>query len=85
LVLCEALSTAFKPFTPVAPPEEELMLSQPGPRGAQLTAGIVTAARVEAPEPCLRRGSIADGRASGRADEAAETARGDSAAVDGEW
>ncbi len=42
-----ALSTAFRPFTPTAPPDEELMVSQPGPCGEQLTVGIVT------PEPPL--------------------------------
>ncbi len=35
----EALSTAFRPFTPVAPPAEVLMLLQPGPSGTQLTDG----------------------------------------------
>src|SRR3984957_21159344 len=39
LVLCVALSTAFSPFTPVAPPEDRLMRSQPGPSGWQLTEG----------------------------------------------
>jgi hypothetical protein len=33
------MSTAFNPFTPMAPPEEELIVSQPGPAGWQLTAG----------------------------------------------
>src|SRR6202035_4706013 len=40
LVLCVALSTALMPFTPVAPPANELMLSQPGRSGWQLTVGI---------------------------------------------
>jgi hypothetical protein len=44
LVLCAALSTAFKPFTPVAPPELELIKSQPRPNGWQLTVGGLTAA-----------------------------------------
>src|SRR5208282_1725405 len=44
LVGSPPLSTAFKPFTPVAPPEDELMLSHPGPNGWQLTVGGVTAA-----------------------------------------
>ncbi len=39
LVVCVALSTTFRPFTAVAPPAEALMLSQPGPRGTQLTDG----------------------------------------------
>ena len=39
LVGCDALSTAFSPFTPVAPPDDVLMLSQPGPSGWQLTEG----------------------------------------------
>jgi hypothetical protein len=43
LVLCSPLSTAFKPFTPVAPPEDKLMMSQPGPNGWQLTVGGLTA------------------------------------------
>ena len=33
LVVCVALSTAFRPFTAVAPPAEVLMLSQPGRSG----------------------------------------------------
>src|SRR5579863_7915811 len=33
------LSTAFNPFTPMAPPEDELMVSQPGPAGWQLRLG----------------------------------------------
>src|SRR5580658_2307540 len=41
LVLSVPLSTAFKPFTPMAPPEDELMVSQPGPNGSQLTGGGV--------------------------------------------
>ena len=39
LVVCSALSTAFRPFTPVAPPAAVLMRSQPGPSGWQLTDG----------------------------------------------
>ncbi len=39
LVGSEALSTAFRPFTPVAPPAEVLMVSQPARRGTQLTDG----------------------------------------------
>ena len=38
-MVCVALSTAFRPFTAVAPPAEVLMLSQPGPSGWQLTDG----------------------------------------------
>ena len=33
------LSTAFRPFTPTAPPADLLMGSQPGPSGWQLTVG----------------------------------------------
>jgi hypothetical protein len=33
LVGSEALSTAFRPLTPVAPPADALMLSQPAPIG----------------------------------------------------
>src|SRR5580693_5595364 len=43
MVVCVALSTAFRPFTPVEPPANELMLSQPGRSGWQLTVGILTA------------------------------------------
>ena len=39
-VASEALSTALRPFTPVAPPAEVLMLSQPAPSGWHLTVGI---------------------------------------------
>src|SRR6266853_4331475 len=39
LVVCSALSTAFRPLTLVAPPLEVLIWSQPGPRGTQLTDG----------------------------------------------
>src|ERR1035438_6569600 len=39
LEVFSALSTAFRPFTPVAPPADVLMRSQPGPRGRQLTDG----------------------------------------------
>lgn len=39
LVLCSALSTAFNPLTPVAPPEVGLIRSQPGPIVWQLTVG----------------------------------------------
>src|SRR5215471_20303253 len=35
------LSTAFRPFTPLAPPADMLMGSQPGPSGWQLTEGGV--------------------------------------------
>src|SRR5271168_5403913 len=48
LVISEALSTAFNPFTPVAPPEEKLMLSQPARKGSQLTVGGLTAAAAAA-------------------------------------
>src|SRR5690349_15523080 len=41
LVGSEALSTAFRPLTPVAPPAELLMLSQPAPIGSQRTAGMI--------------------------------------------
>jgi hypothetical protein len=40
LVVFVALSTALMPFTPVAPPADELMLSQPARSGWQLTVGI---------------------------------------------
>ena len=36
---CSALSTAFKPFTPVAPPVDVLIPSHPVPSGWQLTDG----------------------------------------------
>ena len=39
LVVCVALSTAFRPFTPVAPPADVLIRSQPVPSGTQLTDG----------------------------------------------
>lgn len=72
LVLCEVLSTAFRPFTPVAPPEDELIWSQPGPNGWQLTAGGVGSAPP--------RGRVGDGRASGRSGEIADPASGLAAA-----
>lgn len=43
LVVCVALSTALMPFTLVEPPANELMLSQPGRSGTQLTVGMMTA------------------------------------------
>ena len=58
LVLSVPLSTAFRPFTPVAPPEDVLMVSQPGPSGWQLTVGGTGS------EP-LRRGKTGSGRACG--------------------
>ena len=59
LVLSEALSTAFSPFTPVAPPEDALMLSQPATCESQLTDGsadpaVVAAASPEVVAPWLR-------------------------------
>ena len=39
LVVSDALSTAFRPFTLVAPPADVLMRSQPRPSGWQLTDG----------------------------------------------
>src|ERR1700689_1620927 len=39
LVLSVPLSTAFRPFTPFAPPADVLIGSQPGPSGWQLTVG----------------------------------------------
>ncbi|HEX8975124.1 MAG TPA: hypothetical protein VF781_01320 [Solirubrobacteraceae bacterium] len=39
LVGIDALSTALSPLTPVAPPAEVLIESQPGPSGWQLTEG----------------------------------------------
>src|SRR5436305_7853342 len=41
LVGSEALSTAFSPLTPVAPPAEVLMLSQPAPIGWHRAAGMI--------------------------------------------
>src|SRR5215469_5895168 len=52
LVFIEALSTALMPFTLAEPPANELMLSQPGRSGWQLTVGIVTAG----PLTCGTRG-----------------------------
>src|SRR5262245_49077745 len=61
-----ALSTAFRPFTPTAPPADELMVSQPGPWGSQLTAGMAGAAsaapcRPRAVRAVLARGSVGSG------------------------
>jgi len=42
-VASEALSTAFSPFTPMAPPAAVLMVSQPAPTGSHLTVGIIGA------------------------------------------
>ena len=41
LVGSEALSTALSPLTPVAPPADALMLSQPAPIGWHRTAGMM--------------------------------------------
>src|SRR5487761_667241 len=70
LAVWVALSTAFRPFTPVAPPADVLMLSQPGPRGTQLTDGTgneVTwlSARLAAAERC-RGWAFGDAIACGR-------------------
>src|SRR6516162_3045406 len=66
LVGCVALSTAFKPFTPVAPPENELIMSQPGPNGWQLTLGGVIV--ILGPKPCGGRGRLCDGITLGLGD-----------------
>src|ERR1700739_848327 len=63
------LSTAFRPFTPTAPPEDELMVSQPGPNGWQLTAG-------GAGSGPRRRTGAGDGKALGPWGEIAVPARG---------
>ncbi len=39
-MVSDALSTAFSPLTPTAPPAEVLIVSQPRPIGAHLTFGI---------------------------------------------
>ena len=44
LVLSVPLSTAFRPFTPLAPPADVLIGSQPAPSGWQLTVGGVGSA-----------------------------------------
>ena len=67
LVGSEALSTAFSPFTPVAPPADVLMLSQPGP--GQLTDGSVdvgSAATARPPEVARWRRPFGRGMACGR-------------------
>src|SRR5579863_7560554 len=69
LVLCVALSTAFNPFTPKAPSGEELIRSQPGPNGSQLTVG---GAGSGAPG----RGGTGDGSALGPRGKIADWARG---------
>src|ERR1035438_7310170 len=81
LVLCSALSTAFKPFTPTAPSEDESMVSQPGPSGSQLTVGGVTPTAA-----CAwpgRRGRLGNGKACWLGDEAAaeSEARGSTLSV----
>src|SRR6185437_13079425 len=55
------LSTAFRPLTPTAPPENELMLSQPGPSGWQLTVGTTGAAAAGRARAALVRGSTGSG------------------------
>ena len=67
LVGSEALSTAFSPFTPVAPPADVLMLSQPGPSGWQLTDGSAgSAVRARRPEAAGWRRPAGAGMACGR-------------------
>jgi hypothetical protein len=56
-VLCVALSTALRPFTPTAPPEDRSIWLQPGPSGWQLTLGGVGSGPL--------RASTGDRRASG--------------------
>ena len=47
-MLCSALSTAFSPLTPIAPPADVLMLSQPALSGPHLTLGITGAGSMAA-------------------------------------
>ena len=54
IVVFAALSTALMPFTLAEPPANELMLSQPGRSGWQLTVGILTVG----PLTCGTRGRI---------------------------
>src|SRR5450755_4361296 len=69
LVGSEALSTAFSPFTPVAPPAEVLMLSQPAPSGWHRTAGIIGVGAAAAAGPrgdaALRLADVGTGIARG--------------------
>src|SRR5450755_1500786 len=71
-VASEALSTAFRPFTPVAPPAEVLMLSQPAPSGWHLTVGITGVGAAAAPaapkptDPGARLPVVGPGIACGR-------------------
>src|SRR5215831_11534190 len=62
LVFSEALSTALMPFTLVAPPANELMLSQPGRSGWQLTVGILTTGPLACPGTWGRSNGMARAR-----------------------
>jgi len=85
LVGCEALSTALMPLTLVEPPANELMLSQPGRSGWQLTVGIWT----RGPLACLpaRGRSGSDGKALAWSGDFARLpiALLDRCATDGVW
>src|SRR5580700_10795077 len=74
------LSTAFRPFTPTAPPVDELTLSQPGPNGSQLTVGGTASASGEsnakAWDACAGCRRTGDGMICGAEDEVADGLRG---------
>src|SRR5947209_12561927 len=68
LVGSEALSTAFSPFTPVAPPADVLMLSHPAPSGWHRTVGMIgvgAAAAAARPRAPARLRGVGDGIAWG--------------------
>src|SRR5581483_4954031 len=70
-VLSEPLSTAFSPLTPVAPPADVLMLSQPVPSGVHLIFGITgTGAAFAFTDPAAWLAAVGVGIACGPRDPA---------------
>jgi hypothetical protein len=71
LVGSEALSTAFSPFTPVAPPADVLMLSQPAPGGWHRTVGMIGVGAASAlKDSAARPAAVGPGIACGPDDPA---------------
>src|SRR5580704_17251083 len=69
-VFNDPLSTAFSPFTPIAPPADVLMLSQPAPSGWHRTVGMIGAGAASAVDPArgdaaLRLAAVGPGIACG--------------------
>ena len=69
-MVSEPLSTAFSPFTPVAPPADVLMLSHPAPSGWHRTVGMIgvgaaSAVAAARTDPAPRLAAVGPGIACG--------------------